>query len=144
MWKAKKKEDDPSVIALAAFLGRLGTADKKDAKPKVDKKKTASWKYDKTIDSNDYYTKSVNDTNKTYKWCNSPDHGGKGMCWVIYEPGTCTNKAPSFTNNHTETPPINANNMKIDETTIQNLQAILEDSQPGDAITAALLVILQN
>jgi hypothetical protein len=34
--------------------------------------------------------------------------------------------------------------MKINETTIQNLQAILEDVQPGNDITAALLTILQN
>jgi hypothetical protein len=145
-WKANKKEDSPSVIAITALLGKLGNTDKKDAKTiKVDKKKTASWKYNTTIGSNnDHSTKSVLDgTNKTYKWCDGTGHGGKGIL-SIHEPGTCTNKATSFTSNHIEAPLINSYNMKIDETTIQFLQAILEDAQLGNDIAAVLLAILQK
>ena len=44
-WKANKKEDNPSVIALTAFLAAFNN--KKEDKPKADKKQTAAWKYDK-------------------------------------------------------------------------------------------------
>jgi hypothetical protein len=62
---------------------------KKTWNPKGDKKKAHSWKSDNSLGSNDSYTKSVNGTNKAFKWCDDPGHEGKGI-WVIHTPRTCT------------------------------------------------------
>jgi hypothetical protein len=140
----EKEEDSPSGIALTSFLRRFGNSkDKKDENPKVDKKKTASWKYDKTIDSNKSRTKSVDGTNKTCKkWCIGLGHGDKGM-WVIND-WFMYQRSPGFNNNQNTKTKVDDNNIKINNAAIQNLQAILKQAQPGNDNTTMHLVILQK
>jgi hypothetical protein len=107
-----------------------------------DKKKMVPWKYDKTIGTKYTYIKCVDGTSKTYYWCNGPGHGGKGM-WYIHKAGTCTKK--NTPNHGTQTqgtatePPKKG---KLSDDAIQALQAILEQAQPRDDISAALMAIL--
>jgi hypothetical protein len=141
-WKADKREDDNQVIALTALLEKLQAAPTSKPKGKTgDKKKTASWKYDKTLAPTGTYVKSVDGTNKTYQWCDGPGHGGKGM-WCIHAPGTCTDQVPPHTNDGASTPVAQLVTPTINDDTVQALQAILEQAQPGDDIAAALMAIL--
>jgi hypothetical protein len=138
-WKAEAKDEDKQLIVLNAFLEKLRGSNQGTPK---DKKKTAAWKYDKTIGTEDTYVKTVDGTNKTYYWCDGPGHGGKGM-WCIHQAGTCTDKNPPNGGTQTQGTSAEPNKKgKLGDDAIQALQAVLEQSQPGDDVSAALMAIL--
>jgi hypothetical protein len=138
-WKSEAKDDDKQLIVLNAFLAKLKGSNLDT--PNRDKKKTAAWKYDKAIGTDGTYVKTVDGTNKTYYWCDGPGHGGKGM-WCIHKAGTCTDKNSTNDAQTQGTPAEPAKKSKLDDDAIQALQAVLEQSQPGDDVSAALMAIL--
>jgi hypothetical protein len=143
-WKPVKKEDDPSVLALNTMLNKVKTYGEENKKKTGENPKTPPWKYDKTIGSNGAYSKSVEGVVKEYKWCDGPGHGGKGM-WVLHVPGACTNRnGPNHKTGGNAAPaPSSDDKKKLDDSSIQALQMILEQAQPGDDVSAAILAILE-
>jgi hypothetical protein len=137
-WKVAKQEDDANIIALNAMLKNYVKTD--DSKKKSKDNKTPSWKYEKSVSPNGVYSKNVDGVIKEYKWCDGPGHGGKGM-WVLHEPGACTNRNGPNRKGDAEQPPTIAEK-KLEDTSIQALCTILEQTQPGDDVSAAIMAIL--
>jgi hypothetical protein len=61
--------------------------------------------------------------------------------WVLHEPGACTNRnGPNCKGDAKQPPPIAEK--KLEDTSIQALRTILEQAQPGDNVSAAIMAIL--